>query len=32
MINRLLHDLARGGYIELARGRIVVLKKLPRRW
>jgi CRP/FNR family cyclic AMP-dependent transcriptional regulator len=32
MVNRLLHDLVRGGYIELARGRIVLLKKLPRRW
>ena len=32
MINRLLHDLVRGGYIELTRGRIVLLKKLPRRW
>ncbi len=32
MVNRLLHDLVRGGYIELARARIVLLKKLPRRW
>jgi hypothetical protein len=29
MINRLLHDLGRGGYIEVSRGRIVLLKKLP---
>jgi CRP/FNR family transcriptional regulator, cyclic AMP receptor protein len=32
MVNRLLHDLARGGYIELSRARIVLLKKLPPRW
>ena len=32
MINRLLHDLERGGYIEVARGRIVLLKKLPPHW
>jgi CRP/FNR family transcriptional regulator, cyclic AMP receptor protein len=32
MVNRLLHDLVRGGYIELGRGRIVLLKKLPKRW
>lgn len=32
MINRLLHDLERGGYIEVSRGRIVLLKKLPLHW
>ena len=32
MINRLLHDLVRGGYIELSDGRIVLLKKLPLHW
>lgn len=32
MINRLLQDLARGGYIELERGSIVLLKPLPSRW
>lgn len=32
MINRLLHDLGRGGYIEVSRGRIVLLKKLPLHW
>lgn len=32
MVNRLLQDLARGGYIEMARGRIVLLKPLPPRW
>lgn len=32
MVNRLLQDLARGGYIDLSRERIVLLKKLPARW
>lgn len=32
MVNRLLQDLARGGYIELSRERIVLLRKLPPRW
>jgi CRP/FNR family cyclic AMP-dependent transcriptional regulator len=32
MINRLLQDLERGGYIEVSRGRIVLLKKLPPHW
>lgn len=32
MVNRLLHDLARGGYIEVSREHIVLLKKLPARW
>ena len=32
MVNRLLHDLAKGGYIEVSRERIVLLKKLPLRW
>jgi CRP/FNR family cyclic AMP-dependent transcriptional regulator len=32
MVNRLLQDLARGGYIELTGGHIVLLKKLPLRW
>jgi CRP/FNR family cyclic AMP-dependent transcriptional regulator len=32
MVNRLLQDLARGGYIELTRERIVLLKPLPPRW
>jgi CRP/FNR family transcriptional regulator, cyclic AMP receptor protein len=32
MVHRLLHDLAQGGYIELSRERIVLLKALPRRW
>jgi CRP/FNR family cyclic AMP-dependent transcriptional regulator len=32
MVGRILRDLARGGYIELARGRITLLRKLPKRW
>jgi CRP/FNR family cyclic AMP-dependent transcriptional regulator len=32
MVGRVLRDLARGGYIETARGRITVLRKPPRRW
>jgi CRP/FNR family transcriptional regulator, cyclic AMP receptor protein len=32
MVNRLLQDLVRGGYIELSRERIVLLKKLPPKW
>ena len=32
MVGRVLRDLARGGYIEAARGRITVLRQLPRRW
>lgn len=32
MVGRILRDLARGGYIEMGRGRIVLLRPLPRRW
>jgi CRP/FNR family transcriptional regulator, cyclic AMP receptor protein len=32
MVNRLLQDLERGGYVEVSRERIVLLKKLPSRW
>ena len=32
MVNRLLQDLARGGYIAMDGGRIEVLKALPARW
>lgn len=32
MVHRLLHDLVRGGYIEMSRDRIVLLKALPSRW
>lgn len=32
MINRILQDLAAGGYVEVSRGRIVLNKPLPKRW
>ena len=32
MVNRLLQDLERGGYIEATRERITLLKKLPPKW
>jgi CRP/FNR family transcriptional regulator, cyclic AMP receptor protein len=32
MVNRLLQDLMRGGYIEMSRERIVLLRKLPPKW
>lgn len=32
MVNRLLKDLAAGGYIEMSRERILLLKKLPPHW
>jgi CRP/FNR family cyclic AMP-dependent transcriptional regulator len=32
MVNRLLQDLARGGYIDVTRERIVLLQRLPPRW
>ena len=32
MVNRLLQDLAQGGYIEVSRERIVLVRELPRRW
>ena len=32
MVNRLLTDLARGGYIEVTRERIVLLRLLPPKW
>ncbi len=32
MVNRLLHDLSSGGYIEISRERILLLKKLPPKW
>lgn len=32
MVNRLLQDLVRGGYIEVTRKRIVLHRKLPPRW
>lgn len=32
MVGRVLRDLARGGYIEMARARVILLRKLPARW
>lgn len=32
MVHRILGDLSEGGYIEVARERIVLRKPLPRRW
>jgi CRP/FNR family cyclic AMP-dependent transcriptional regulator len=32
MVGRILRELARGGYIEIERGRITVLRKPPRHW
>lgn len=32
MINRILQDLAAGGYVDVSRERIVLRKPLPRRW
>ncbi len=32
MINRILQELATGGYIEVGRERILLLKPLPKRW
>jgi CRP/FNR family cyclic AMP-dependent transcriptional regulator len=32
MVNRLLQDLAHGGYIDVSRERIVLLSKLPSKW
>lgn len=32
MVGRVLRDLARGGYVEAGRGRIVLLRQPPPRW
>jgi CRP/FNR family cyclic AMP-dependent transcriptional regulator len=32
MVNRIVQDLERGGYIASTRGRIELLKALPKRW
>lgn len=32
MVGRVLRDLTRGGYLEVERGRISILRKLPRHW
>jgi CRP/FNR family transcriptional regulator, cyclic AMP receptor protein len=32
MVGRVMRDLARGGYIEIERGRIAIMRKPPRHW
>ena len=32
MINRILKDLSKGGYISIGKTEIVLLKALPKRW
>jgi CRP/FNR family cyclic AMP-dependent transcriptional regulator len=32
MVGRILRDLARGGYVETAHGRVTILRTLPKRW
>lgn len=32
MFSRLMHDLVQGGFVEVSRERIVLLKNLPPRW
>ncbi|MEO6566318.1 MAG: Crp/Fnr family transcriptional regulator [Casimicrobiaceae bacterium] len=32
MVGKVLRDLARGGYIEVSRGRITIVRKPPGRW
>jgi hypothetical protein len=32
MVGRILRDLSRGGYVEMSRGRIAILRQLPKRW
>jgi CRP/FNR family cyclic AMP-dependent transcriptional regulator len=32
MVGRILRDLARGGYIRMARGQVTILRKPPMRW
>lgn len=32
MVGRVMRDLARGGYIEVSRGRVTILRTPPRRW
>jgi CRP/FNR family cyclic AMP-dependent transcriptional regulator len=32
MVGRVLRDLTRGGYLRMERGRIEIVRKLPRRW
>ena len=32
MVGRVMRDLARGGYIEVTRGRVTIVRTPPRRW
>ena len=32
MVGRVMRDLARGGYIEVSRGRVTIVRTPPRRW
>jgi CRP/FNR family cyclic AMP-dependent transcriptional regulator len=32
MVSRVLKDLERGGYVEVGRRRLVLLKPLPAKW
>lgn len=32
MVGRVLRDLTRGGYLQVERGRIAIVRKPPRRW
>jgi CRP/FNR family transcriptional regulator, cyclic AMP receptor protein len=32
MVTRLMKDLERGGYVQVEKGRLVLLKKLPSQW
>ena len=32
MVGRVLRDLTRGGYLQVDRGRIEIVRKLPARW
>jgi DNA-binding transcriptional regulator YhcF (GntR family) len=32
MVNRIFRELERGGYVQVARRRITLLKPLPARW
>ena len=32
MVGRVMRDLARGGYIEVTRGRITIVRNPPKRW
>jgi CRP/FNR family cyclic AMP-dependent transcriptional regulator len=32
MLTRILRELGKGGYVDVGRGRIILLRPLPRRW